>query len=137
MVGGSTMVAPLGTNLRECCREIGHDISKRGPKAGRARQLHAPMTGVNASMQVCLAHSENVPPALAEMVPDKAFEALWRPAQQVEHGPESEQESVLIIGQLLTVALWSVDQALIAGLVVEWQAIEDEGLDGDDDLKEA
>jgi hypothetical protein len=71
------------------------------------------------------------------VVLDVLFESLWRLAQQVEHGPKVERVSVFAVRQCVAPSRQCADQGLIHGLMVVRLVMEDESLDGDEDLEEA
>jgi hypothetical protein len=90
-----------------------------------------------ASLQAHEACPEHIPSLLTEVVLDKFLKSPRRPVQHMEYGPEAEQVSILTVGQRISTTLWFADLGLVSSLVVVWLVVEDEALDGDNNLEEA
>jgi hypothetical protein len=89
------------------------------------------------SLQAREACPEHKPSLSAEVVLDKFLKSPRRPAQQMEYGPKAEHVSILTVGQRISTTFWFADLVLVSSLVVVWLVVQDEALDGDNNLEEA
>lgn len=133
---------PLAADSGERLNEAWHDIEKRKLESCRTWPLAAPLRGAcfgveradDGAVQVRLARPEHVLPSAAEVVSNEILKACRRSAQEVEHGLQGEQVGVLGARELVPETLRPSHLGIVARLIVVWLCIENQALDGDDDL---